>query len=83
MNQQGRHADISVQTEDAEPASGNHVSLENVHGSIAVPHHLAGFWKQWRAFVGPASCNVRSDWRNRYKGDLVRSALMNSLWKCQ
>jgi manganese transport protein len=54
MNQQDRHTDISVQTEDAESASGNHVSLENVHGSIAVPHHLAGFWKQWRAFVGPA-----------------------------
>ena len=35
-------------------ASESHVSLENVHGSISVPHHLAGFWKQWRAFVGPA-----------------------------
>jgi manganese transport protein len=31
-----------------------HVSLEGVHGSIAVPHHQAGFWEQWRAFVGPA-----------------------------
>jgi manganese transport protein len=30
------------------------VSLEGVHGSIAVPHHEAGFWEQWRAFVGPA-----------------------------
>jgi manganese transport protein len=30
------------------------VSLEGVHGSIAVPHHQAGFWEQWRAFVGPA-----------------------------
>jgi manganese transport protein len=29
-------------------------SLEGVHSSIAVPHHEAGFWKQWRAFVGPA-----------------------------
>jgi len=54
MNQQDRHTDTSVQTEDAGSASGNHVSLENVHGSIAVPHHLAGFWKHWRAFVGPA-----------------------------
>lgn len=54
MNQQDRHTEISVQTEDAESVSGNHVSLENVHGSITVPHHLAGFWKQWRAFVGPA-----------------------------
>jgi manganese transport protein len=30
------------------------VSLEGVHGTVAVPHHQAGFWKQWRAFVGPA-----------------------------
>jgi manganese transport protein len=29
-------------------------SLEGVHGTIAVPHYEAGFWKQWRAFVGPA-----------------------------
>ncbi len=34
--------------------SGGHRSLENVHSSIAVPHHEAGFWQQWRAFVGPA-----------------------------
>jgi manganese transport protein len=25
-----------------------------MHGSVAVPHHQAGFWRQWRAFVGPA-----------------------------
>jgi manganese transport protein len=31
-----------------------HVSLEGIHGTIAVPHHRAGFWDQWRAFVGPA-----------------------------
>jgi len=31
-----------------------HVSLENVHSSIDVPHHQAGFWQLWRAFVGPA-----------------------------
>ncbi len=30
------------------------MSLEGVHGTVAVPHHQAGFWKQWRAFVGPA-----------------------------
>ena len=54
MNQEDRQTEISVQTEDADSVSGNHVSLENVHGSITVPHHLAGFWKQWRAFVGPA-----------------------------
>src|SRR5271154_5867807 len=34
--------------------TGGHVSLEGVHSSIEVPHHEAGFWEQWRAFVGPA-----------------------------
>src|ERR1700737_2588222 len=32
----------------------SHLSLEGVHGSVEVPHHQAGFWEQWRAFVGPA-----------------------------
>jgi len=35
------------------PRSG-HVSLEGVHSTVAVPSHQAGFWEQWRAFVGPA-----------------------------
>jgi manganese transport protein len=30
------------------------LSLEGSHSSVAVPHHDAGFWEQWRAFVGPA-----------------------------
>jgi manganese transport protein len=29
-------------------------SLEGVHNSVAVPHLRAGFWEQWKAFVGPA-----------------------------
>jgi len=29
-------------------------SLEGAHGTVNVPHHEAGFWEQWRAFVGPA-----------------------------
>src|ERR1700742_4723242 len=33
---------------------GGHVSLEGLHGTVAVPHEQAGFWEQWRAFVGPA-----------------------------
>ena len=32
----------------------NHMSLEGMHSSVEVPHFEAGFWKQWRAFVGPA-----------------------------
>ncbi|HVM93729.1 MAG TPA: Nramp family divalent metal transporter [Terriglobales bacterium] len=46
------------QPDPAVPASAQvsptHVSLEGVHSSIAVPPHEAGFWRQWRAFVGPA-----------------------------
>src|SRR5277367_3612433 len=30
------------------------LSIEGMHGSVNVPHHQAGFWKQYRAFVGPA-----------------------------
>jgi manganese transport protein len=37
----------------AAPAGGS-LSLDNVHGSVAVPGPRAGFWRQWRAFVGPA-----------------------------
>jgi manganese transport protein len=35
-------------------SAGHHPSLEGVHHTIAVPHHEAGFWQKWRAFVGPA-----------------------------
>jgi manganese transport protein len=33
---------------------GANLSLEGLHSSVEVPHHDAGFWQQWRAFVGPA-----------------------------
>ncbi|MGD1277649.1 MAG: Nramp family divalent metal transporter [Tepidisphaeraceae bacterium] len=42
------------------PAGGNgaprlsHMSLEGMHGSVELPESDAGFWRQWRAFVGPA-----------------------------
>ena len=36
------------------PPHAGHLSLEGMHGTVQVPHHEAGFWKQWRAFVGPA-----------------------------
>jgi manganese transport protein len=38
----------------ADSADAGHVSLEGVHGTVAVPHHQAGFWAKWRAFAGPA-----------------------------
>jgi manganese transport protein len=30
------------------------LSLDDIHGSIDVPNSRAGFFKQWRAFAGPA-----------------------------
>src|SRR5436853_1121753 len=35
-------------------STSGHLSLEGMHGTVAVPPHQAGFWTQWRAFVGPA-----------------------------
>src|SRR5712691_8988408 len=37
---------------DAQPRG--YVSLDSVHSTVDVPHHHAGFWEHWRAFVGPA-----------------------------
>src|ERR1035441_9216018 len=39
--------------EDVGPAPG-HRSLEGMHGTVAVPSQQAGFWQNWRVFVGPA-----------------------------
>jgi manganese transport protein len=36
------------------PAHSGHFSLEGIHSSIEVPDYKAGFWQQWRAFIGPA-----------------------------
>jgi manganese transport protein len=49
------------ETTDANrPAAGDgafrasHPSLEGVHNTVDVPPARAGFWRQWRAFAGPA-----------------------------
>ncbi|MGH9626067.1 MAG: Nramp family divalent metal transporter, partial [Bryobacteraceae bacterium] len=31
----------------------SHLSLEGLHGSVAVPSSRAGFWRQMAAFFGP------------------------------
>jgi manganese transport protein len=43
---------LSLPAKATEPREA--VSLEGIHSSVEVPHHHAGFWKTWRAFVGPA-----------------------------
>jgi manganese transport protein len=52
---QPKDAELSRETPVASglAAAGN-VSLEGLHNTVAVPHQQAGFWEQWRAFVGPA-----------------------------
>ena len=34
--------------------SEEHVSLEGMHHTVPVPGRSAGFWRNWRAYVGPA-----------------------------
>jgi manganese transport protein len=52
--------DKATTSDDApDPGTGNTApvgqrSLEGMHGSVVVPPHEAGFWAQWRAYVGPA-----------------------------
>src|SRR5258708_28315204 len=41
-----------VSADAARPADT--VSLEGLHGTVAVPHHEAGFFQQWRALIGTA-----------------------------
>jgi manganese transport protein len=33
---------------------GDHPSLEEMHGTVPVPHAQGTFWQHWRAFAGPA-----------------------------
>ena len=40
--------------ESADPPPERSLSLEGLHGTVSVPPEQAGFWRQWRAFVGPA-----------------------------
>ncbi len=58
MRKKDKRADIdspdSPNGTGADASYCDHVSLDGVHGTVAVPHHQAGFWQQWRAFVGPA-----------------------------
>src|ERR1700712_3647991 len=31
-----------------------HVSLEGIHATVSVPENARQFWRNWRAYVGPA-----------------------------
>src|SRR5579871_580180 len=43
-----------LKNDDPSRAPAGSLSLEGMHGSVDVPLPQAGFWRQWRAFVGPA-----------------------------
>jgi manganese transport protein len=43
-----------IEASKSAAASSGHRSLEGLHSSVDVPRADAGFWKQYRAFVGPA-----------------------------
>src|SRR5919201_1632981 len=36
------------------PARPTHLSLEGIHSTVAVPEAPTQFWRNWRAYVGPA-----------------------------
>jgi manganese transport protein len=57
MNTERSGAGLPERSTTIAPGSGaeaGHLSLEGIHGTIEVPDHRAGFWRHWRAFVGPA-----------------------------
>lgn len=37
-----------------QPGSTPHVSLEGIHSTVPVPENATQFWRNWRAYVGPA-----------------------------
>src|SRR5881398_3239192 len=48
-------AAIEPDTEHSPDQSADHGrSLEGLHSTVPVPPMSAGFWQNWRAFVGPA-----------------------------
>src|SRR5882672_7103457 len=48
------HNQNTPETAAVNENAASHPSLEGMHSTVEVPHHRAGFWQQWRAFVGPA-----------------------------
>lgn len=53
LNNHPADAKRAAERGTGEPASES-LSLEGLHGTVDVPDHQKGFWRQWRAFVGPA-----------------------------
>ncbi len=45
---------MNLHPPDGVAAPPGNLSLEGMHGTVPVPTRPAGFWQNWRAFVGPA-----------------------------
>jgi manganese transport protein len=54
MKAEEEHTDRDAAGRLISAPATSHLSLEGVHSTVEVPHHDAGFWDQWKAFVGPA-----------------------------
>src|SRR6266705_2719788 len=54
LHQSELAANDALRSRGGDAADQGHVSLEEMHGSVEVPRPEAGFWRQWRAYVGPA-----------------------------
>ena len=48
------HVEEALERGEQRSSAALYPSLEGVHGTVEVPHYQAGFWQNWRAFVGPA-----------------------------
>jgi manganese transport protein len=53
-NSRPKRVEAALDSATRRGVAAPHPSLEGVHGSVPVPHYAAGFWQNWRAFVGPA-----------------------------
>src|SRR3954470_18707877 len=54
MNSPSEHHRVDAPVTSFPTAAGAPPSLEGVYATVAVPPQGAGFWRNWRAFVGPA-----------------------------
>lgn len=52
LRKTARSGALAPEAEDG--ASMDPLSLEEIHSTVKVPGHDAGFWRHWRAYVGPA-----------------------------
>jgi hypothetical protein len=56
-------------------AHPSHLSLEDVHSSVEVPHPQAGFWEQWRPSSGRRFSSTSATWTLATGGQIYKLAL--------